>query len=141
MSGLEAVHVHGQHLVERRAIQRAARFPRLLAVAPEIAIAEVLHPDQPLGFIVKIDLRHAHAELAEKARDVDVVPVLIALVPVLRENERIRADADAVEVAIRPAFLQRIDVDLLRREARETDDGLIDEVGDHVGQKRSERER
>ena len=124
--------VKDQYLIECISIEIPPDWPRLLAVAPKIAITQVLHPDQALGFIVKIDFRHAHADFRQEPRDLDVVPVLLALVSVLREDERSAARANAIEVPIRAAFLERLDGDIARGEARKTAERLINEVGNHA---------
>ena len=124
--------VQDQHLVERVLIEVAPHRPRLLAVAPKIAITQVFHPNQALGFVVKINLRHAHADFRQEPRDFHVVPVLLAEVAVLRKDERSAPCADAIELPIRAAFLERFDGNISRGETRKTAERLINEVGNHA---------
>ena len=110
--------VENQRLVERPLIERATLRPRVVAAAPEIGFARVLHDDQPLGFIVKIRDRHPHAHAGEEARDGDVVLVLRAILAVAHEDERLPADVHAPELAARPALFDREDGDGLREVVR-----------------------
>ena len=54
--------VEDERLVERALVERAARGPRCLALAPQVRLARVFHEDEALGFIVEMDARHAHTD-------------------------------------------------------------------------------
>ena len=66
-------------LIERRFVKRAPDQPALPAITVEIALPQVFNPDETLGWIVEIDLRHADSMLAEKIRDGDVMPIFFPL--------------------------------------------------------------
>src|SRR5947208_15501362 len=94
--------------IEGRLIKGAAHQPRLVAVAEEIALAQVLDPDQSLFRIVKVNLWRANVILLEELRDLDVMPVLFAIEGVLNEDERLLGrTAHALKLAIRAAFFDR----------------------------------
>jgi hypothetical protein len=73
--------------IQRALIQWPADSPWLIPVAPKILLSEIFHPDQTLCFVVKIDLRNSCPNLAKKARDRDVMPVLLALISVLHQDQ------------------------------------------------------
>src|SRR5688572_23139321 len=49
--------VKEQRLIERPLIERATLGPRVVAMAPQIEVARVLHDNQSLGLVVKVDDR------------------------------------------------------------------------------------
>ena len=103
--------VEDERLVERALVERAARGPRCLALAPQIRLARILHEDEALGFIVEMDARHAHTDAGEEARDGDVVFVLRPVLAVADEDERLRADVHPPEFAARAALFDGSDGD------------------------------
>ncbi len=102
--------VHGEDGVEGRFVERTAHGPRFVPVGPQILLAHVLHPDQPLHRIVLEDAGHGHALLGKKPGDVDVVPVFLLLAGVFHKNHRAGAVADAVEIAVGASFFQGNDL-------------------------------
>jgi hypothetical protein len=100
--------------------------PWLVAVVPEIGLAEILEPDQALGRIVEVNLRRAHAILREELGDLDVVAVLLAIEVVLYQDERVLgARADAVEPAAGAALLDRRNLDFALFEPRKMQPRLL----------------
>jgi hypothetical protein len=79
--------VEQERLVERPLIKRAALEPRIIAAAPEILVARVLHHDQALHVIMKKHDRNPHTDVAQEACDRHVMPVLRTVLPVPHENE------------------------------------------------------
>jgi len=122
--------VEGEQLAERVFVQGPADRPRLRAIAPQVAVAQVFHPDEALLVVVKINLRHPHADPRQESRDRHVIAVLLPLPAVLGQDQRMLvADSDAIEFSIRATFFQGMDDDLLPVKTGKSNDGFFNEIG------------
>ena len=118
-------------------VVRASRLPGFVAVAPEITLPQVFHPDQALGLVVEVDFGRAHAECVEHFRYPDVVTILFPLVVVLDQDERLLSQPDAVELPFRAAFFDGNDADGVVGGRGKANAGLPDErfLGKQGGRK------
>ena len=74
---------------KRLLVKGSSGFPRVSSKRPEVYIAEVLHDDETLGWIVADYLRHGDIDLMEKLGDVSVVCVFYTLRIVMDQDGRI----------------------------------------------------
>ena len=77
------------NFVERRFIKRAANEPRFVPITEQIALAEVLQPDQTFLDIVIINSGRMNPVRLQKLRDLDVMAVFFALEIVFYQNDRL----------------------------------------------------
>jgi hypothetical protein len=82
-------------------------------MAPQIEVARVLHDNQPLGLVVKIDDWDAHADPAEKTGNRDVVAILRTILSVADEDEAAIANPHAPELPSGASLFNRGDMNRL----------------------------
>ena len=105
--------------VQGRSIKRAAHQPGILAETEQIALAQVLDPNQTFFGVMKINLRYGNSMFRQKFSDAHVVPVFDALEVVFHQNERFPwRTTDAVKSAIGTPLLDRRDFNFSFAEAR-----------------------
>src|SRR6266404_2660113 len=121
------------HLIQRRFVKSAAYQPAFGAVTEEVALTQVLDPDQSLVRIVIINLRRVNPVGLEKFCDRDVVPIFFALQIVFHEDERLlRRAIHSIEFSVRAAFLDWRDFYLFDIETRKMHSRLTkQEIGSH----------
>src|SRR5450432_2212637 len=67
LGGGDAVQL--RDFLERRLVKGAPRRPAPVAIAPEIALAEILDPDEAFRRVVEENFRRAHTVCREELRD------------------------------------------------------------------------
>ena len=113
---------------EHRLVEGAADFPGFVARGPEILLAEILEPEEPLAVGCGQDLGNRHAVRGEESGQRRVVPVLLLLAEVTHKDRgaaRSRAvpGKDPVEEAAGASLLDRAQP--FRREAGQGGGGFF----------------
>src|SRR5437868_7305139 len=114
----QAMQLH--YLVEGRFVKCAPHDPSLVAIAEQIALAEIFNPNQAFRRIMKINLRRSNFVRLQKLRDFDVVAILFPLEVIFDQDKCLfSGTSDSIELSIRAAFFNWRDLHVIDCEPRE----------------------